>query len=392
MAASQPSGLTARRGAQYFPTNAFNTYQTWWLYDAEQSERDLDMAAAIDLDLLRVFFSYEFWREEATDDITANAHLGRVTHFLDAAHARGIDILPVLFEPIGDDPIPENLRDRNVNTSFAVHSPSLHDVIIARNWDGYFASPRHFATRIAEHIRGHPAVPAIEVMNEPARRSQSPNRVDFTVDMMRAIRQADPDRLLTMGCKAIDINLQYTDPPLDIFQYHDNLPQTPQDFRSTAENARAVADDHGVPVWCTEWQRTLEEPPVEWLPNYQSLGPTVNDLLADGTLDGACAWGLMFKPAYIEGVRRLGRVNGIFHEDGTVFDLEGAEAVAGRSLNLEQRMEYPDWMANADFPFPEIPPDRRDTGGGQPNLSLALLLGGVAAVAYVSSRSRGRKK
>lgn len=340
-----PADLTNRRGAVYLPAWAYNAYQTWWRYDRRGVERDLDFAARLGLDLLRVFCSYEFWREQAEDDVEGNAHLARLSHLLDAAAARGIAVLPVLFEPIGDEPTRANLRNRDPETSFAVHSPSHRAVIRPRNWSGYVGSPRHFATRVATHLRGHPAVAAVEAMNEPGTPAEAPRRHAFVVDVLRAVREADPDRRLTVGSRLAEHNLAYDDPPLDIHQYHDNLPEDEAAFRDRARRARELAGDR--PVWLTEWQRLRTEPPSRFAPCYRSLAPAVHDLRDAGVLDGDCFWSLLCRPAYMEGPRRAGRVNGVFHASGAVYSLADAEAIARRPLDLEEDPELPSSVGDA---------------------------------------------
>lgn len=271
-------------------------------------------------------------------------------------------MLPILFESIGDEPTPANLRNLDMDTSFAVHSPSLDQVIGPRNWSGYFGSPRHFTTRVSEFLRGRGGVAALEIMNEPGLPSEAPNRHDSVVDMLRAARDTDPGLLLTMGSRKASHNAPYTDPPLDIYQYHDNLPVSADAFLDRAEEARDMADAVDVPMWCTEWQRVRAEPPSRWQPFYQNLAPVVNDALADGTLDGAFFWGLMLKPAYIEGVRLRGRYNGVVHEDGSVFSLADAEAIAGERLALPERHELTAAMLDSRFPFPRPDAPEQDCG------------------------------
>jgi hypothetical protein len=57
---------------------------------------------------------------------------------------------------------------------------------------------------------------------------------------------------------------------------------------------------------------------------------------------GAFFWSLMIKPAYLEGQRNGGTVNGLFWEDGAVWDLAGARIIANdSSLNLPERRRIP---------------------------------------------------
>lgn len=197
-AAARAARLTGVRGAVYLPVWAANHYQTWAGYDPEAVERDLGYAASLGVNALRTFVSYERWTEDA-------AHLERrVDHLLTAAAARGIRVLPMLFESIGDQPTPEN-RSRDV----ALRSPAGGVVRDRSRWDG----PRRFVRWFAERYAGHEGLLAVEIMNEPG---EWETRVAFCRAMLRAARDADPSVPLTMGCKGLEYNRLYDDPGLDV--------------------------------------------------------------------------------------------------------------------------------------------------------------------------------
>ncbi len=79
-------------GAIYIPAKAFSPYQQWRDYDPSESGRDLGYAAGIGLNALRVWLSYEWWCEQP-ERLAADFE-----HFLEAAAARGIRIMPSLFD------------------------------------------------------------------------------------------------------------------------------------------------------------------------------------------------------------------------------------------------------------------------------------------------------
>jgi len=52
----------------------------------------------------------------------------------------------------------------------------------------------------------------------------------------------------------------------------------------------------------------------------------------------------MLKPAYLPTQRLNGALNGIFHEDGAVYSIKDARAVAGDdTLEFEERKNMPEW-------------------------------------------------
>lgn len=317
-------------GAVYWPRHAYTHFQTWDTYRPAEIDRDFGYAKRLNLDALRIIVGYEFWRD-------APARFKRAfDHLLQSATRHGLSVLPVLFESVGQKPDQAALRDTDIRTAHAVQSPGPTVIRNPAAWDG----PRRF-TRWFTKTFGDRIV-ALEVMNEPC---GWPQRVEFCRDMLRSARRTAPHVPLTLGCKDVHLNTQFTNPPLDIFQYHHNDPATPADLTASMAQARAVGDRHGKPVWLTEWQRTTQEPPLLKFPHYASLASTVRS----SQVDGDFFWQLMLKPAYVQISRDIGRVEGVFHPDGTVYSGEDAKAIAGGDPPPER----------ADLPATWIHPDAR---------------------------------
>jgi hypothetical protein len=343
-------GLCDVRGAVYLPQKDWNAYQTWADYENATVERELDFAAQLRLNSVRVFASYEYWRE---DGPTFFAH---VEHFLSTCRERGIRPVVILFEATPEaPPTEENLRARDPRKAFGVHSPSRAEILQPRNWSGYDCSPVHFARRWAEEYAEDDRLLATEIMNEPG--DVQPRR-DFVTDALEAVRDAAPNATLTMGTKDVRFARVYDrDDALDAYQFHMNLPRNRTAAREYVAEQRALADEVGgedppKPLWCTEWQRTLEEPPSRFAPNLSSLAPTIREVRDARTLDGDFFWSLMLRPAYLRKPREKGRVNGLFHEDGAVYSRLDAETIAGHALELERRESLPSsWRAHR-FPYP----------------------------------------
>jgi hypothetical protein len=324
----------------------------WADYRNAVVERDLGYAAELGLNGLRVFASYEFWREDGP------AFLAHVEHFLSTCHAHDIRPLLVLFEaPPKAPPTEANRNATDPENAFGVHSPSRPEVLQPRDWKDYARSPTHFARRWAEEYAEDDRLLATEIMNEPG--DVQPRR-DFVVDALRTVREAAPDATLTMGTRDVRFAEIYDrNDELDAYQFHMNLPKNPAQARQYATEQRAVADKIAgtsprKPLWCTEWQRTLEEPPSRFAPDLASLAPTTRQLREEGTIDGDFFWSLMLRPAYLRTPREKGRFNGLFHADGAVYSRADAEVVAGRRLDLSGRHSLPEsWRAHR-FPYPEL--------------------------------------
>jgi hypothetical protein len=352
------------RGAVYVPARAYNAYQTWRDYDPDETERDLGYARTVNLNALRVFLSYEYWLHAPTD------HEERLEHLLDAADERDVGILPILFESAGRPPRPGILTDRDPTTAAAVRSPGhvavrnlpvpgsirgpygiarlLRRLVRRRSW---WEEAAAFVERVLDRFGDHPALLALEVMNEPGGWDQ---REAFARSMLASAHDHPADVPLTMGCATLSNNDRFAVPGLDVHQFHYNVPPTTESMADRLDLVRAHAAERERPVWLTEWQRTREEPPPVLLPNYESLVP----LLRDADLAGDFLWSLMLKPAYLPIQRRRGRLNGLFRKDGAVYSLADARAVAGETdLELPERRGWPTWAddlaARVGAPRPE---------------------------------------
>lgn len=318
-----PTELSNVRGAVYLPHRAFNHYQMWDRYAPVEIARDLTYASSLGLNALRVFVSYTVWRESPA------SFRDRFDHFLEVAAERGVGVLPVLFESIGTDPTPSNV-ERNV----PVRSPGGRVLRNPGRWD----RPREFVRWFSARYGAHEALLAVEIMNEPGGFDR---RVAFTREMLHAAREGDETVPLTVGCRELRFNRQYLDAPLDVLQFHHNLPPTADGMRRKLRRAADLSADLGRPVWLTEWQRTRVEPPDKMLPHYQSLARVVRE----SDVDGDFFWQLMLNPAYNLEVRSKGRVNGLFNEDGSVYSLGDARALAG-SDDWSASERRPDWVEN----------------------------------------------
>ncbi|WP_224268808.1 glycoside hydrolase [Haloprofundus salinisoli] len=363
--------LSDVRGAVYVPARAFNAYQFWEEYDPDETERDFRLAKRLNRDVLRLFLSYEYWFD-APQSMERN-----VDNLVSTAEEEGLRVLPILFESAGEEPTRERCRDRDPHTACAVRSPS-HDVINDENrWSGrnggggdggIFSEakqalglgrdtahtedgrdaddrfgrqpggPREYVEWFVDRYGDDDALLALEIMNEPGDWDQ---RLKFARRMLRVADDHRNDLPLTMGCKGLRYNALYDDPELDVFQFHLNLPPTARKMEERMRKAREFADGHGKPVWLTEWQRTREEPPNKFLPHYASLAETIRE----GPVDGDFFWSLMLKPAYLPDQREKGRINGVFHRDGSVYSATDARALAGDdSRDFEERRQQPSWL------------------------------------------------
>lgn len=340
---------TGNWGAMYFPSDAYNAWQTWARYDEEQVTKDIGYAAQVNLDSVRVILSYEYWRDNP------QRFEERFDHFIRTCDSHGIDVLPVLFEAIGKEPTQKNLEDTDPETAYAVQSPSTNSLLAYRTSMGSLLNgptPQDFTRRMAKKYGDD--VMALEIMNEPVGKLYAKN---FADRMLRVARKANPEALLTMGSREIGFNDDYS-VELDIYQFHHNVPPTKENMQQELKKAKEFSETHGgKPILLTEYQlirgtaqgddKPVGHPdyPANMEPNYEELAPMLREAINDDTIQGAYMWGLMVKPAYLDKVRKRGRFNGLYWETGEVYDLDDAQAIAGNdTLELGENTKLPPAM------------------------------------------------
>lgn len=324
------------RGAIYIPSRAFNFYQMWARYDPGVTERDLGYAAEVNLNAIRTWGSFEFWQEDP------GAFESAFEHFLQAADDRDIKVLIGLFEGIGDQPTEENRTDRGLMTATGVASPSDEILNNRDRWSETREFTRWFMERYADDDR----LLAIEVMNEPG---WAGRRVKFSKAMYETMLEMRGSVPLTVGSTSMSKNSTYADWNLDLFQFHYNFPTSESVFRDALRQVKTLDDRLDQPVMLTEWQRIrsgegFHTPPPreERTPDYATMAPVITEMAM-----GNFFWSLMLQPAYFSSQRKVGILNGLFHEDGAVWSRDDAEAIKAMSgegeFDGEERREWPEW-------------------------------------------------
>lgn len=361
----------------YFPSRAWNAYQLWADYDPAEIERDVGFASRLGLNALRIYASYEFWKPPERGPV----FLDRLEHFVATCADRGIRPLVVLFEGTPQHPPTEkHLEDRDPATARGVHSPA-RELTRNGNWRDGPRSPLRFTAAVAERFGEDPRLLALSIANEPFQGGRMSLR--FLEDVAERIREVAPDTVLTLGSAELPTARRFGDlaDELDVHGFHENVPAN----ETVARTVFALAGRHGsrtsTPVWLGEWQRLGDRPPgiaagiagVAGLdigerdpdahpmrPDPGSMAPLVADACHEDRIQGHFLWGLMLKPGYLLGARRQGRVNGLFHETGAVFDKEAADTIAGYDTGLSEYRGYPYRFASHPHPYDLLPVDRSD--------------------------------
>lgn len=327
--------LDRPRGAIYIPARPFNAYQVWRDYDPDVTRRDTKYAQSLGLNAFRLWLSFEFWRQNR------GALRQGFEDLLATCSARGIKVMPVLFEGDGVEPTPGNLRNTNPLTASDVLSPSAEIVQDRRKWK----EPREYVDWFMGHFQNDRRLLAIEVNNEP----HPVIREIFAREMIRQAARQKGAVPLTVGGFDLRQSLLFLDAGIDILESHKNFPPSAEFLRKFVPheiiNPERILQK---PVWLTEWQRIRASGPGwgskplvgnEWEPDYASMAPIVRSFPI-----GNFFWSLMLKPAWLLPQREKGTLNGVFHEDGAVWRLADARAISGNSrFEAAVRRQWPEW-------------------------------------------------
>jgi len=328
-------------GANYVPTRRMNTYQVWWRFDADQLDQQIGLAPRINLNSLRMWLSPERWWE-APDEVQ-----DQLDTLLAIADRHGIRILLCLFKNCGADPNVKqdvDVLDESPVTGCEVHSPSRAILKDPAQWGPCFEYVDWFMNRYKDDER----LLAIEVMNEPGLYKQE--ETTFALAMLdRAMKQKGALKL-TMGCVGLDHNQLYVDHGIEIMQSHPNFMKSEEQFDRFNEERTALQQKTGLPYIASEWQRIragglgwggVFPAGDEWKPAHHTMAPLFHRHNINGYF-----WSLMLRPSYLKIHDDARWLNGVFHEDGSVYAERDAQAIANdSSLTFEERPEWPEWAA-----------------------------------------------
>ncbi|MCO8244947.1 MULTISPECIES: glycoside hydrolase family 5 protein [unclassified Haladaptatus] len=316
----------------------------WDNYSPEIIERDLTYAARLNLNAIRTWVSYEYWLKNPI------AHRKAIDHFLTTASKRNIRVLFSLFENVGSAPSHKNLTNTDPKTATAVRSPSLKVIQNQNRW----AKPREFVRWFMDLYRDDERLLAIEAMNEPGWRNDVKR---FAKNMFQILLQNRGTIPLTVGATSLINSIDYLDWGSDILQFHYNYPSSKKVFEDLLQDYREISSKIDEPVWLTEWQKVASfgwsnstKVIKDWYPNYGSLAPLMREYNVDNFF-----WSLMLQPAYTVPMRQKGVLNGIFHEDGSVWsqtDARAIKAMSGDGTFIgEERKTWPNWASSAQHPL-----------------------------------------
>jgi hypothetical protein len=175
------------RGVNYVPSNAVNATQMWQDFDPATIDLELGFAASLGLNSVRVFIQYVVYERDAA------GLLERFAAFLDLAGARGLTVMPVLFddcwlpEPFLGEQAPEPRP--GVHNPFWQSSPGRRRMSLA-----FRPALRRYVEDLLGRFGGDRRIIAWDLYNEPQARDAS---VALLRDVFAWARDIAPSQPLT---------------------------------------------------------------------------------------------------------------------------------------------------------------------------------------------------
>jgi len=308
-------------GAVYIPSYSYNAYMMWRNYNRRTIETEFGFAKTAGINALRLWLSYENWKEDSPE------YKSKLDHLLRTAEANDLRILPSLFECCTgnggdyDYSRPEDLP------LLAINSPGTRIQKNEALWDG----PASFVDWFMKAYGDDRRLLAVEVANEP--QFNRNNDMPFAMAMFKVARSLKGKLPLTVGSISLEHNIPFLELGLDILQFHDNFPRSGEDFERGIKAGKELEALLKKPVWITEWPRvrrtgpgweTAEIPESDKHPDLASLAP----ILERNDMTGFF-WSLMVKPAYLNAQRVNKTFNGLFQKDGRVWSVRDARSISG---------------------------------------------------------------
>ncbi len=289
-----PKDLSDVRGFNYESAEVRGNVDQWLQYNPAVIERDLDYAKRLQLNQVRVWVTYRTWEK---DKETLKKNL---IHFVRAAHARGLGVMPTMAYKFGE------WKDKSA-----------------------WPNARPFAADLVAAIGKEPGLAFWDVENEPECCLLPPNadkrlRMEHAMYMAKVFQELDPVTPVTIGATFADNMIEMGD-AVDVLSFHDYSPTRAQ-VRANIEKAKAYAAKVGKPLVNSEMACIARANPY--------------DVTLQEHMQAHVGWyifELMITPGW-------GIVHGVFYPDGTVRDPSIVAALFGIFRNRESAVidEVPD--------------------------------------------------
>jgi hypothetical protein len=274
-----PKDLSGIRGFNYQSAETIGHAEFWLQYNPAVTERDLDYAKRLQLNQIRVFVPYAAWEKNK------EALRKTLLHFVRAAHARGMGVMPTMMYKFGE------WKDRAA-----------------------WPNSREFVADLVATIGKEPGLEIWDVENEPECCSLPPTpdnrlRMEHAVYMAKVFHELDPVTPVTIGATFAENMIEMGD-AVDVLSFHD-YSSTRAKIRANIEKAKAYAAKTGKPLFNSEIGCIARANPYD-----VTLQEHMNAHV------GWYIWELMVTGNW-------GTVHGVFYPDGTVRDPAIVAALLG---------------------------------------------------------------
>lgn len=294
------------RGFNYVPSTAFNDIAFWRDYDEALVERELTFAQRLGLNSARPFLAYVVYEHDP------KAFLARLTHFVRAAHDRGISVMPVVWDSCFDDTRP---------TIDSTENKWIPNPGVQRLGPEFWPAGEAYCQDIVQTLGPEPGLLMWDIMNEPQITSwisedvpERDQRIQsiwtFVHHFCAVMKELDSTHPLTVGVANV-ATLQHVETHVDVLSYHDYLP-TRAAIRAQIEDGLRVAEANQKPILISELACLARANPYDvTLQVCQEAGI------------GWYLWELMI------GASRWRDIHGVVYPDGTVRDPSIVAAIQG---------------------------------------------------------------
>lgn len=289
------------RGFNYTPASARGYAAEWQDYKHAEADRDMGYAQKINLNMARVFLSYNAW---LADKAAFKAHL---KDFVRTADAHGIGVMFVLVD------LPQGMMKDLFEESA---KPQL----------------RAWARDAVDAVGPERGLAMWDVANEPdlvripsfMPNTNQPQRIAVARYMAGVLHEFDHHTPVTIGCLYLDCTRQTAD-VVDVLSYHD-YSMTRAQMAADIGRAKEFAASVNKPIMTTEMGCTGRANPYD-----------VEIEEHNKAHMGWMIWELMI-------AHNWGPIHGVFYPDGTVRDPAIAAAIMGvfRNRGADVVLEEPD--------------------------------------------------
>lgn len=278
-----PRDLSGVRGFNYQSAESIGHAEHWLHYDPAITERDLDYAKRLQLNQVRVFVPYAAWERDK------EALRKNLLHFVRAAHARGIGVMPTMQYKFGE------WRDKTA-----------------------WPNSREFVADLVRTIGKEPGLEIWDVENEPECCMLPPTpdnrlRMEHAVYMAKVFHELDPVTPVTIGATFAENMIEMGD-AVDVLSFHNYSP-TRAEIRASIQKAKEYAAKVGKPLVNSEIGCVARANPYDI---------TLQEHMQAHV--GWYIWELMITGNW-------GTVHGVFYPDGTVRDPSIVAALLGMFRN-----------------------------------------------------------